>query len=282
MSDRASPQAAGELVRRAMALSQERALDVQARVKRFYETARSHTRELEEVSEQLHEAGREQLTLVSGRVEKQQERMIRLAEEVKAQTGAAQDAVASTAQLNRTATVLESIALESRLLSVNAKVEAASMAEDGRSIQVIASAVRDLSNTLRTYADGLEGIVHGVDRAMPLLASQSEVLQQETADARTDLDALTSEVTRGHERFVGMISEHLDAGRAHASTIQEDAHDLLSLSQCFDEVVQMLNAALIHLDTGHADPNVGTPPRLLEESPSIDQESELEEDLLFL
>lgn len=282
MTERDSARVAGELVRRAMALSQNRALAMQDRVQTFYEMAEEHTREIEDASKQLHEAGEEQLSLVHGRVEQQRERMVRLVDEVEAQTGAAHEAVSSTSQLNRTATVLESIALESRLLSVNAKVEAASMAEDGRSIQVIASAVRDLSNTLRTYADGLEHVVHSVDRAMPALSAQSEVLRQETADARADLDGLTREVADSHQRFVSQISDHLQAGREHAQTIQEDAHEILSLSQCFDEVVQLLNAALIHLDTGQEDPNVGTPPRLLAKVPQVEQGDEPEEDLLFL
>lgn len=281
MSKESPSEAAGRLIRHAMDKCRERVHDIHGVVTHFYSRSRNHISNLDIVSKAVEEAGLKHEDIIDSEVQAQHHLMTDLSRELSRTSEVAESAVGESTELQQVSQFLETIALESRLLSVNAKVQAANLSTDGRAIQVIATAIRDLSNSLDTCAEELETRVALIQRVLPGLAQQSEMVSNTTTNLTTNLKTMLSHLQDNYQSYADSIEEHLHSSRRQALDTSDDAHEILSSTQGFDEILQMLNAALIHLGTGQEDPMVGTPERFTKESPDLES-NDSDNDLMFL
>lgn len=199
-----------------------------------------------------------------------------LTSEISTQSAQAGAAVVAATGLSNVSNELEGIALASRLLAVNTKIEAAGSGSDSRSIQVIATSIRDLSKSLGQIALRLEETSGAIQESIPQIAAQFERIETQGAESSRHL----SEVERVQSELKLTLQTSFSAFEGFVKESANEARDALVATQSFDLVTQTLNAALIRLGTGDHDDAIGTPDRFLTEDPDVGQPRE--EDAFFL
>lgn len=175
-------------------------------------------------------------------------------------------------RVGKISSLLEVIAADSRLLSVNAKVQAANDAADARSIQVIADAIRDLSVSLVNCANELAEASGEIKEAIPAFGAQVAAARKTATAAGDDLDKVLNRLD-SHQAEVLCAVDGLFQQVIRSSELTTDnAYTALSSLQGLDEVGQLQNAALLRLGTGHHDDGMRVPDRLLEGRPRLVEE----------
>lgn len=194
------------------------------------------------------------------------------------------DAVSSTLdvanQLRTTTLRLDDIANESRLLSVNAKIEAVHLGAESRSIQVIADNIRDLSKSLNYCASGLEEIMISFSETVPKLEKQMYTAQTNLGIIKGDQVKISALIGDSQAYIAHELSLTVSDTKKRLESTISNIHQALSTMHTYDEVIQMLNAVLIRLGTGQEDPSIGTPNRLTKGKPELEKE-ELDDIVFF-
>ncbi len=167
--------------------------------------------------------------------------------------GAVQQASASIGQIAR----------ETKLLALNASVEAARAGDAGAGFAIIASAVKGLADQIGVFSGQIETQLEAMEAAIKTLASQTqanaETAKQAIEDSEaaraasvklselsgsvdrlvTDIDAMRTPVARNTEGFATIdaglkaLSGSTDESKAHLDIAREQAQAILSISEDF-------------------------------------------------
>jgi len=139
--------------------------------------------------------------------------------------------------------VIQEIASQTNMLSLNATIEASKAQDYGKGFSVVASSVRDLARQTRDAADEIRRLVHS---SVNLSAQAGEVLQrllpnsEKTAELVQEICAASQEQSNGVEH-VNQAIQQLDMVTQHnAATAEELASTAESLTTQADALRQTM------------------------------------------
>ena len=139
--------------------------------------------------------------------------------------------------------IVQEIASQTNLLSLNAAIEAAKAQEYGKGFSVVAASVRDLARQSRSAADEIRALVHS---CVTLSAQAGEVLQrlvpnsEKTAELVQDINAASQEQSNSVEH-VNLAIQQLDMVTQHnAATAEELTSTAESLTTQADGLQQVM------------------------------------------
>ena len=139
--------------------------------------------------------------------------------------------------------IVQEIASQTNLLSLNAAIEAAKAQEYGKGFSVVAASVRELAHQSRSAADEIRRLVHS---CVTLSAQAGEVLQrlapnsEKTAELVQDINAANQEQFRGIEQVNRAIQQLDTVTQQNAATAEEVASSAESLTMQADTLQQTM------------------------------------------
>lgn len=120
--------------------------------------------------------------------------------------------------------VVQDIASQTNMLSLNATIEASKAQEYGKGFTVVASSVRDLARQSRAAAEEIRALVHS---CVTLSAQAGEVLQrlvpnsEKTAELVQEINASSQEQSNGIDQ-VNQAVQQLDSATQHTAATAEE------------------------------------------------------------
>ncbi len=113
-------------------------------------------------------------------------------------------------QIGRVSSTIETIAKQTRLLSLNAAIEAARAGEAGKSFAVVAGEVKNLADETRSATDQISAIIKDLDTQIEGLIGASGEVVVHAGHARTGATKVEGVVTKANQAFV-MMGREIDA-----------------------------------------------------------------------
>ena len=272
---------AGDLIREAMSLGEREMLLAVERIEKFYGHARAEEEGFRLIASSLEDEWDAHFLTLEGSITEQGQRIQRVAEAVDRQESVRSDAVAAAQELRTVSDALGTLSTESTLLAVNAKVQAAHLGNQMQAVQVIATAIRDLSKNLDRCCSALEEIEAKLKRSVPTLAEQTEVLRKTSANSETAMSDLRSAFSTAQEDSKARLQETISQASRRLRNHTREVHQLVASLMFFDRITQLLNAALLRLGADETVPSVGVPSSLIQDDPELCA-SQTSDDLIFL
>ena len=155
-------------------------------------------------------------------------------------------AEASTAALEQVETIMRvgatinEVARSSKMLALNASIEAARLGAQGRSFVVIASQMQSLSERVHESNQLVAEMAGKLLRLLPKIVDTSTDLQQRTDAFHSDFSNSVANVRAGTQKLEGALDSVLGSGDAHLATILQRSQSALSHLQFQDPVAQRL------------------------------------------
>jgi methyl-accepting chemotaxis protein len=113
-------------------------------------------------------------------------------------------------QIGGVATSIETVAKQTRLLSLNAAIEAARAGEAGRGFAVVAGEVKKLAEETRTATDRIGEIVRELGTQIQGLISQSSEATKHSQHAKQSAETVKGVIVRASDAFT-MVGREIDA-----------------------------------------------------------------------
>lgn len=123
-----------------------------------------------------------------------------------------QQTVADTGEIERLLGVIEEIALQTRILAINATIEAAHAGERGGGFSVVAQSVKALATQTNAAVGEIRNSIERVSASINSLASNGK-----------QLATLLDGVSEGARRFVSTIDEQTQVSRTAVNHVEDAA-----------------------------------------------------------
>jgi methyl-accepting chemotaxis protein len=120
-------------------------------------------------------------------------------------------------QIGDVAGAIETIAKQTRLLSLNAGIEAARAGEAGRGFAVVAAEVKSLADQTRTATDRITSSVRALGEQISGLVGESGESTKHAGQAAISVEQVNGVIIRSHEAF-NTVGREIDAIAASAAT----------------------------------------------------------------
>jgi methyl-accepting chemotaxis protein len=130
-------------------------------------------------------------------------------------------------QIGDVAGAIETIAKQTKLLSLNAGIEAARAGEAGRGFAVVAAEVKSLADQTRTATDRITASVRALGEQIGGLVAESGESSKHATKAATSVDQVNGVIIRSHEAF-GIVGKEIDAIASSAASNLEACDVTLS------------------------------------------------------
>jgi methyl-accepting chemotaxis protein len=150
-------------------------------------------------------------------------------------------------QIGEVAGAIETIAKQTKLLSLNAGIEAARAGEAGRGFAVVAAEVKSLADQTRTATDRITASVRALAQQISGLVTESTDSNKHAAQAATSVDQVNGVIIRSHEAF-GTVGREIDAIAASAASNLEACDVTLSELGQLANGVQLSSTNLTQAD----------------------------------
>lgn len=139
---------------------------------------------------------------------------------------------------------IEGLSHYSNILSINARIEAARIGEQGAGFAVIADHTRELSRTIREAAQRVSGAIGAVREGLPPVSARASAMQQRT---RAYIELVGAQMKSASER-----SSTGSAGHRGLEEVMRLSNEALSHLQFHDPLTQGLAAIDRELATAEA------------------------------
>lgn len=120
-------------------------------------------------------------------------------------------------QIGEVAGAIETIAKQTKLLSLNAGIEAARAGEAGRGFAVVAAEVKSLADQTRTATDRITASVRALGEQISGLVTESGDSNKHAAHAAASVEQVNGVIIRSHDAF-STVGREIDAIAASAAT----------------------------------------------------------------
>ena len=156
------------------------------------------------------------------------------------QATVARSAVALVDELRASSDDIRRIAAAVRLLTLNARIEAARLGDQGRGFVAISSQMLELSSAVQSASGRLTTMAEGVGKLIPPLAAESEAMALHAQDFGLRLGAETGHLRRSFEKAQAKSEEALTISHQTAARTIDRAHSVLGNLQFHDRMSQEL------------------------------------------
>jgi methyl-accepting chemotaxis protein len=150
-------------------------------------------------------------------------------------------------QIGDVAGAIETIAKQTRLLSLNAGIEAARAGEAGRGFAVVAAEVKSLADQTRTATDRITASVRALGEQISGLVTESGDSNKHAVKVATSIEQVNGVIIRSHEAF-STVGREIDAIAASAAGNLEACDVTLSELGDLANGVQLSSSNLTHAD----------------------------------
>ena len=150
-------------------------------------------------------------------------------------------------QIGDVAGSIETIAKQTRLLSLNAGIEAARAGEAGRGFAVVAAEVKNLADQTRTATDRITASVRALSEQISGLVAESGDSNKHAVKAATSVEQVNGVIIRSHEAF-STVGREIDAIAASAASNLEACDVTLSELGDLANGVQLSSTNLTQAD----------------------------------
>ena len=150
-------------------------------------------------------------------------------------------------QIGDVAGSIETIAKQTRLLSLNAGIEAARAGEAGRGFAVVAAEVKNLADQTRTATDRITASVRALSEQISGLVSESGDSNKHAVKAATSVEQVNGVIIRSHDAF-STVGREIDAIAASAASNLEACDVTLSELGDLANGVQLSSTNLTQAD----------------------------------
>ncbi len=156
------------------------------------------------------------------------------------------EATTLTAQISKIITMIQGIAEETNLLSLNASIEAARAGESGRGFAVVAEQIKKLADSSSSSAADISALIKQINAIMEVTAQQTtdnvnrigqSVEEVASADAQFQViyEAVDS-MDQGVEEMIDKINRISDIAQVLAATTEEQSATVSSISGATDNL----------------------------------------------
>ncbi|HXS19999.1 MAG TPA: methyl-accepting chemotaxis protein [Steroidobacteraceae bacterium] len=150
-------------------------------------------------------------------------------------------------QITAVAGAIESIAKQTRLLSLNAGIEAARAGEAGRGFAVVAGEVKTLAEETRTATERITATVRSLAEQIDGLIAEGGAADKHAGEAGRGAQQVQGVIVRAHGAF-STVSREIDAIARSAAGNLEACNATLSELGSLAEGVQLSSTSLTHAD----------------------------------
>jgi methyl-accepting chemotaxis protein len=150
-------------------------------------------------------------------------------------------------QIGDVAGAIETIAKQTKLLSLNAGIEAARAGEAGRGFAVVAAEVKSLADQTRTATDRITASVRALGEQISGLVNESGESTKHAAKAATSVEQVNGVIIRSHEAF-GVVGKEIDAIASSAASNLEACDVTLSELGSLANGIQLSSTNLTQAD----------------------------------
>jgi methyl-accepting chemotaxis protein len=150
-------------------------------------------------------------------------------------------------QIGDVAGSIETIAKQTRLLSLNAGIEAARAGEAGRGFAVVAAEVKSLADQTRSATDRITASVRALGEQISGLVTESGDSNKHAVKAATSVEQVNGVIIRSHEAF-STVGREIDAIAASAAGNLEACDVTLSELGDLANGVQLSSSNLTQAD----------------------------------
>lgn len=162
--------------------------------------------------------------------------------QIERQAQVAQAALRSSSQIASLGNEIGAVAFQSRLLSLNASIEAGRMGQQGRAFGVIAAEMTKLSQQVESTSKAVNELVSVLSAALPSVFDAAQEMRGSSEAFITEIGGSISKVDEGVKQLAESVQQTLHAGDRSIAGILEHSQDALSALQFQDPVAQGLVA----------------------------------------
>ncbi|MCA9518511.1 MAG: methyl-accepting chemotaxis protein [Myxococcales bacterium] len=222
--------------------SEQGVLEAGSAVEAILAEARAHVNETQATlndltaagsSDSVFEAVNDQARCVSQYVQK-------LQTATRDQAAAASAAIAQVDEMHALAHAMEQVASETRIVAINARIEASRLGPQGKPMIIIAEEMSRLNQHVQSMNKAVEALTNELCVVLPRIEALGLGMRAQAEEFETTLTEGLGDVARGADAFRRGVENVLAAGDRRLSSILEKAYAALSHLQFQDPVRQDL------------------------------------------
>ena len=150
------------------------------------------------------------------------------------------EALEQVETIMRVGTTINEVARSSKMLALNASIEAARLGSQGRSFVVIASQMQALSERVHESNQLVAEMAAKLLKLLPQIVDTSKDLKSRSDQFQTDFTQSVTTVRAGTQKLESALDSVLGSGDARLATILQRSQSALSHLQFQDPVAQRL------------------------------------------
>jgi methyl-accepting chemotaxis protein len=170
--------------------------------------------------------------------------------QIERQAEVARVALRSSSQIANLGNEIGTVAFQSRLLSLNASIEAGRLGDQGRAFGVIAAEMTKLSQQIESTSKAVNELVGALSATLPSVSEAAREMQASSEVLISDIGGSMSQVDQKVKDLALSVQHTLSAGDKCIADIIRHSEDALSSLQFQDPVAQGLVA--VAKDFNHA------------------------------